>query len=48
LAAIALEAGITFKFARVCTQTTIPFARHLEDEALPNVKRIMDACQRLM
>jgi len=48
LSAVALEAGITFKFARVCTQTTIPFARHLEDEALPNVKRIMDACQRLM
>jgi len=48
LAATALEAGITFKFARVCTQTTIPYARHLEDEALPNVRRIVEACGKLM
>jgi acetoin:2,6-dichlorophenolindophenol oxidoreductase subunit beta len=48
LAAVALEAGLVFKFARVCTKTTIPYARILEDETLPNVKRIMAACQRLV
>ena len=48
LAAVTLEAGIAFKFARVCTQTTIPYARHLEDETLPNVKRIVEASEQLM
>jgi pyruvate/2-oxoglutarate/acetoin dehydrogenase E1 component len=48
LAAVALEAGITFKYGRVCTQTTIPYARHLEDETLPNVKRIVAACEKLV
>jgi pyruvate/2-oxoglutarate/acetoin dehydrogenase E1 component len=48
LAAVALEAGITFKYARVCTQTTIPYARELEDETLPNVKRIIAACKKLV
>jgi len=48
LAAVALEAGLTFKYARVCTQTTIPYARHLEDETLPNVKRIVAACEGLV
>ncbi len=48
LAAVALEAGIIFKYARVCTQTTIPYARDLEDETLPNVKRIVEACHKLV
>jgi pyruvate dehydrogenase E1 component beta subunit len=48
LAALALEAGLSFKYGRVCTQTTIPYARDLEDETLPNVGRIMDACMKLM
>ena len=48
LAAIALEAGIMFKYARVCTQTTIPYARDLEDETLPNVKRIITACEKMV
>jgi pyruvate dehydrogenase E1 component beta subunit len=48
LAAVALEAGIVFKYARVCTQTTIPYARGLEDETLPNVKRIIAACEKLV
>ncbi len=47
LAAIVLEAGISCKYARVCTQTTIPFARRLEDETLPNVARIGAACRKL-
>lgn len=46
--AVALEAGIEFKYARVCTQTTIPYARHLEDETLPNAERICRGVRRLM
>lgn len=48
LAAAVLEAGINFRYARVCTQTTIPYARHLEDETLPNVERIVQAVRRLV
>jgi len=48
LAAVALEAGLTFGFHRVCTRGTIPYARHLEDLALPNVERICSAAKRLM
>jgi acetoin:2,6-dichlorophenolindophenol oxidoreductase subunit beta len=48
LAAVALEAGLIFKYGRVCTQTTIPYARDLEDETLPNVKRIVEACKGLI
>jgi len=43
LAAVLLEAGIPFKYARVCTQTTIPYARSMEDNVLPNVERIRTA-----
>ncbi|MFC1785987.1 alpha-ketoacid dehydrogenase subunit beta [Candidatus Neomarinimicrobiota bacterium] len=46
--AIVLEAGISFKYARVCTQITIPYARHLEDQALPNVERICEATKQLI
>jgi len=48
LSAVILEAGISCKFTRVCTQTTIPYARRLEDECLPNTQRICDAARRLM
>lgn len=43
LAAIVMEAGITARYARVCTQTTIPYARNLEDQTLPNIQRIVEA-----
>ena len=43
LAAVLLEADIPFKYARVCTQTTIPYARSMEDQILPNVERIRKA-----
>ena len=45
---MALEAGIPLKFERVCTQTTIPYARHLEDQVLPNVDRICAAARKLL
>ncbi len=48
LAALVFEAGIAVKFGRVCTQTTIPYARHFEDEALPNVKRICESARSLL
>lgn len=48
LSAIVLEAGIPCKFARVCTQTTIPYARHLEDQILPNRERICASARELM
>jgi pyruvate/2-oxoglutarate/acetoin dehydrogenase E1 component len=47
LSAVVLEAGITCKFARVCTRTTIPFARSMEDQVLPNVERIRAAALSL-
>jgi pyruvate dehydrogenase E1 component beta subunit len=48
LGAVALEAGISFKYARVCTQTTIPYARDREDQTIPNVKRIHAAIAQLV
>ncbi len=47
VAAILAEEGVTAQFARVAVDSTIPFARHLEREALPNVARIVDAVRRL-
>ncbi len=48
LAAVVLEAGLQFRFARVCTETTIPYARHLEDRVLPNTSRIVSAARGLV
>lgn len=48
LAAVVLEAGIHCRFARVCTRTTIPYAPHLEREALPNTDRIVAAARKLL
>jgi len=48
LSAVVMEAGIPFRFARVCTAGTIPYSRMLEDEALPNVRRITEAALRLV
>ncbi|MDD5368819.1 MAG: transketolase C-terminal domain-containing protein [Anaerolineaceae bacterium] len=48
LAAVVLEAGIRVKYARVCTQTTIPYARRLEDQVLPNIERICTAAKLLL
>jgi pyruvate dehydrogenase E1 component beta subunit len=48
LSAVVLEAGISCKYTRVCTQTTIPYARHLEDQTLPNRQRIYASIRKLM
>ena len=42
-----LEAGIKVDFQRVCSEVVVPFARHLEDQVLPNVARITQAAMRL-
>jgi pyruvate/2-oxoglutarate/acetoin dehydrogenase E1 component len=47
LAAVVAEENIPVKYARVCTKDTIPFARHLEDQTLPNTQRILDAAVHL-
>ncbi len=48
LSAVVMEAGIFCKYARVCTQTTIPYARHLEDQILPNSQRICASVKKLV
>jgi pyruvate dehydrogenase E1 component beta subunit len=48
LAAIALEAGISMKYSRVCTEDTIPFARLLEYQTLPNIERIVESAINLV
>jgi pyruvate dehydrogenase E1 component beta subunit len=48
LSAVVQEAGIICKYGRVCTQTTIPYARHLEDQALPNRERICASARQLL
>lgn len=48
LSAVILEAGISCKYARVCTQTTIPYARSLEDRVLPSTDRICTGVRQLL
>ena len=48
LSAVVLEAGISFKFQRVCTMDTIPYARDLEDLTLPSTKAIIEAGLQLL
>lgn len=48
LAATVLEAGIGARYARVCVDDTIPFDRRREDQALPNVDRIVKAADSLL
>lgn len=47
LAARTLEAGLAPRFARVCVDDTLPYARALEEAALPNTARIRTAVQAL-
>jgi len=48
IAALCLENGIHTDFARVAVEGNIPYARHLEDQTLPNVKKIKDAALTLV
>lgn len=48
VAAVALEANLSFTFGRVCTRETIPYARHLEDRTLPNRQRIVEKALHML
>jgi pyruvate/2-oxoglutarate/acetoin dehydrogenase E1 component len=48
IAARISEARVGVRFARVATEATIPFARDMEDETLPNVNRIITAARSLL
>lgn len=48
ISAVLAEAGVNYKFGRVCTETTIPFSRKLEAEVLPNVERILKCTHTLL
>ena len=48
LSATVSEAGLQAAYARVCTRTTIPYARDAEDRTLPNVARIRSAAEKLI
>ena len=48
IAASLLEAGLTFKYGRVCTEGTIPYSRDMEDAALPGTKGIIKAARKLL
>ncbi len=47
IAALLLESGTSATYARVCVEQTIPFAPHLEYDALPNAERIAAAAKGL-
>ncbi len=48
IAAVVLEAGLAPRYRRVCLEGTIPYARALEHESLPNVDRITAAVRAMM
>jgi acetoin:2,6-dichlorophenolindophenol oxidoreductase subunit beta len=48
IAAVCLEAGVKFKFRRVCTDETIPYDRKREEKVLPNVDRIIAAVEGVL
>jgi acetoin:2,6-dichlorophenolindophenol oxidoreductase subunit beta len=48
VAAVLAEEHLSFKYGRVCTRTTIPYARNFEDETLPSVKRICAVAEKLV
>jgi pyruvate dehydrogenase E1 component beta subunit len=48
LAAVVLEAGMRPGYARVCTDDVLPYARDLEDAAMPGVGRIEAAVRAML
>jgi pyruvate dehydrogenase E1 component beta subunit len=48
ISATLLENDLSFKFGRVCTETTIPYSRKLEDLVLPNKKRIVNEALKIL
>lgn len=48
LSALLLESGISCRYARVCTEKTIPYSRDLEDQVLPGRERICAEIRKLI
>ncbi len=48
IAALIAEAGVDAAFARIAVERTIPYARALEDRALPSASRIAAAARELL
>ena len=48
LAARLLESGVDFRYARVCTEQTIPYSREKEDQVLPNTTKICNAVLEML
>lgn len=48
IAAVLAEEGLVASYARVTTEETIPYARALERDVLPNVDRIASAAHKLL
>jgi pyruvate/2-oxoglutarate/acetoin dehydrogenase E1 component len=48
IAAVLAEEGLAVRYGRVAVRSTIPYARRLEDEALPNVGRICAGARALL
>jgi pyruvate dehydrogenase E1 component beta subunit len=48
ICAMLLEEGMSFKYGRVCTESTIPYSRELEDQVLPNTNRIINETLKIL
>ncbi len=48
IGALLLENATGARFSRVATETTIPYARHLEHDTHPNIDRIITAARTLL
>ncbi|MFX0019219.1 MAG: alpha-ketoacid dehydrogenase subunit beta [Promethearchaeota archaeon] len=48
ICAMLLEEEMLFKYGRVCTETTIPYSRELEDQVLPNTNRIINETLKIL
>ena len=48
ISASLLEEGLSFKYGRVCTENTIPYAIKLENQALPNTERIVNKALKIL
>ncbi|MHA1975015.1 MAG: alpha-ketoacid dehydrogenase subunit beta [Candidatus Hodarchaeales archaeon] len=48
IAALLAENQIEFNFSRVCTESTIPFNRKLEEKVLPNTNRILQTVKKIL
>jgi len=48
MCAMLLEEEMSFKYGRVCTESTIPYSRKLEEQVLPNTNRIINEALKIL